>query len=508
MFNLTIGKKMYGSFALVLLLIIIVGVSSYLIMASIDKKMVVERENIEMQQFFAEKVSDHLAWVMAMYDQIYLGKEFKKQLDPTKCDFGKWYYSFKTEDPEVTEILETLEAPHKDLHGSAALILAQLKSGNKPGAEAIFREKTNDYLTTLRTQLNKMGELLAAREKKARLEADNMRRRGTNLIVAAISASLVIGLLLSFSITRSITRPIRELSESLLRVAIGDLSIDKVKVSTNDEVGVMTGAFNNMLDNMRDMIQKVKHSSVTVAAAARDTSLGNQDLSQRTEEQAASIEEISSTIEEVTASMQQSSVSSENAGHTSRATLGIVQKGENMVNELYDAMQEITKGGHEIAEIIAKVNDIAFQTNLLALNAAVEAARAGEQGRGFAVVAAEVRNLAGRTAESAKEIEGLIKTSIDKVERGNVLMEQTADVLTEIVQNAQKTTDVINEIASSVREEFTAVDDIKTAIIQLNQVTQQNASLVEEIAGSSEALTSEAEDLSDLVSKFKIGMEV
>jgi methyl-accepting chemotaxis protein len=175
-----------------------------------------------------------------------------------------------------------------------------------------------------------------------------------------------------------------------------------------------------------------------------------------------------------------------------------------VVNELQGAMVEITKGSHAIAEIIAKVNDIAFQTNLLALNAAVEAARAGEQGRGFAVVAAEVRNLAGRTAESAKEIEGLIKESIQKVEHGNELMDQTAAVLDDIVQNTQKTTDVIAEIASSMREQSTAAGDIRTAVEQLNQVTQQNASLVEEIAGSSEAVSNEAEEMSALVGKFKL----
>lgn len=202
--------------------------------------------------------------------------------------------------------------------------------------------------------------------------------------------------------------------------------------------------------------------------------------------------------------MQKSSENASTADVNSRGTLETVHKGERVVKELQTAMGEITRGSHEIAEIIAKVNDIAFQTNLLALNAAVEAARAGEQGRGFAVVAAEVRNLAGRTAESAKEIEGLIKESIGKVEKGNQLMDQTAAVLNEIVVNTQNTTEVIVEIASSMREQSSAAEDIRTAVEQMNQVTQQNASLVEEIASSSEVVSTEAEGLSSLVGQFKL----
>lgn len=336
-------------------------------------------------------------------------------------------------------------------------------------------------------------------------ESDQEFKTTEKYTIALTVIAILVGLIIAFWLSISIVRVVNQMVNMLKDMAEsgGDLT-KRIQVTSKDEIGELAMWFNAFIDKLHDIISQIKQSANAVTASANETALGNQDLSQRTEEQASSLEEISSTIEEVTASLQKSTESSDEADVSSRSTLDTVHKGENVVNELHGAMIEITKGSHAIAEIIAKVNDIAFQTNLLALNAAVEAARAGEQGRGFAVVAAEVRNLAGRTAESAKEIEGLIKESIQKVEHGNELMEQTATVLGDIVDNTQKTTDVIAEIASSMREQSTAAGDIRTAVEQLNQVTQQNASLVEEIASTSESVSNEAEEMAALVGKFKL----
>ncbi len=335
----------------------------------------------------------------------------------------------------------------------------------------------------------------------AEVLAGVMKMRNLMILIAAICALIIAAA--AYFVALTVVRPVEKVSDLTGKLAEGDFTV-QADVASQDEIGQMSAYLNRTVQALSETLQQVQEASNNVSHASNEISSGNQDLSQRTEEQASSLEEIASTIEEIASSLETSTAHAAEADNIAKGTVEGVHRGEEAVKNMQEAMTEITRGSQEIAEIIGSVNDIAFQTNLLALNAAVEAARAGEQGRGFAVVAAEVRNLAGRAAESAKEIEKRIKDSIIRVDKGNELMNETENVLEEVVTDTEKVGDVIGEIAAALRELASAVKDIRDAIEELNQVTQQNASLVEEIASSSENMNSEAVELAERVSFFKL----
>jgi methyl-accepting chemotaxis protein len=274
-------------------------------------------------------------------------------------------------------------------------------------------------------------------------------RRALFIILGFIILATI---LLGYAFASSLTRPILRIKAWLEQIGTGDLAT-VMEIGRNDEIGDIARQINATNEQISDLISEIAASADQVQNASRQIATGNQDLSQRTQEQASTLEEVAATMEEVNASIQQTAANSDQADQLAQSTLEAVQEGERATRETIDAMAQISASSKQIAEIIKVVNDIAFQTNLLALNAAVEAARAGEQGRGFAVVAAEVRNLAGRTAESAKEIEALIQESVDRIDRGNLLVNKSAEILEQIVANTKRTSDVVIEVAAAMREQ-------------------------------------------------------
>jgi len=292
----------------------------------------------------------------------------------------------------------------------------------------------------------------------------------------------------------------------LQSVSQGDLTVnidDSIK-SRDDAVGKMAEAVDYMIKSLSEVINGMIISANNLSQAVQEISAGNQNLSQRTSEQASALEEIASAIEETSATIKQNAANAEDANKSSVEANNLAVNGGEVVGRSVEAMNEISDASKKINEIISVINDISFQTNLLSLNAAVEAARAGEQGRGFAVVAGEVRNLAQRSSSAAKEIENLIKDSLEKIERGTKYSNESGESLNVIIESIKSASGLVSEIAAASEEQRRGIEQISTAITQMDEATQQNASLVEETAAASEEMAAQASELISMTKKFRV----
>jgi len=302
----------------------------------------------------------------------------------------------------------------------------------------------------------------------------------------------------------AVVQPLKNSIDIMKCVADGNLT-QNLLGNYQGEFEVLQNAINNTLVNLTDIVTKIRETSVSIASASSEIADGNQNLSQRTEEQASSLEETASSMEELSSTVKQNADNSKEAAKLADNARQQAEEGGSVVNSAIGAMSEINSASKKISEIIGVIDEIAFQTNLLALNAAVEAARAGEQGRGFAVVASEVRNLAQRSAAAAKEIKSLINDSADKVEEGSRLVNESGSTLQEIIQSVKKVSDIIAEIAAASSEQSSGLDQVSKAVMQMDEVTQQNAALVEQAAAASESLDEQARGLDDLMTFFNVG---
>src|SRR5450830_1697736 len=286
-------------------------------------------------------------------------------------------------------------------------------------------------------------------------------------------------------------------------VAAGDLT-SEIDTSGKDETAQLLGALKTMNDNLQGIVRQVRRGTDTIATATTEIARGNLDLSSRTEQQAGSLEETASAMEELTSTVRQNADNARQANQLAVSASEVAMQGGSVVGKVVHTMESINESSKKIVDIISVIDGIAFQTNILALNAAVEAARAGEQGRGFAVVASEVRNLAQCSARAAKEIKTLIGDSVEKVEAGSKLVDLAGTTMTEVVDSVRRVTDVISEISAAGQEQSTGIEQINIAITEMDNLTQQNAALVEEAAAAAGSLQDQAKNLAQLVSVFKI----
>ena len=348
-----------------------------------------------------------------------------------------------------------------------------------------------------------MADFQDAQMKKLGEQAEAQGRAAVTLTlvlsISAAIASIVIGLF----ITRSITRPLGEAVQVATSVAAGDLST-RIEVQAQDETGQLLAALKAMQGGLEKVVSRVRNGSEGVATASAEIAQGNQDLSARTESQASALEETAASMEELSSTVKQNADNARQANQLAQSASTVAVKGGEVVAKVVDTMKGINDSSKKIADIISVIDGIAFQTNILALNAAVEAARAGEQGRGFAVVASEVRSLAGRSADAAKEIKGLINASVERVEQGTALVDQAGATMTEVVGSIRRVTDIMGEISAASNEQSLGVAQVGEAITQMDQATQQNAALVEEMAAAASSLKGQAQELVSTVAIFKL----
>jgi methyl-accepting chemotaxis protein-2 (aspartate sensor receptor) len=319
--------------------------------------------------------------------------------------------------------------------------------------------------------------------------------------LAALILAVSLGAFLFMN--RVVLRPLRAVSDSFDKIAGGDLTV-RVEATANNEIGHLMAAVKRMQESLTRTVAAVRRGVDEINVGSREISAGNTDLSSRTEQQAASLEETAASMEQLASTVKQNADNARQANQLAASASDVAERGGSAVSEVVNTMHDISASSRKISEIVSVIDGIAFQTNILALNAAVEAARAGEQGKGFAVVAGEVRSLAQRSAQAAKEIKGLIEDSVSKVGAGSQQVERAGATMQEIVASVKRVTDIMGEISAASDEQSSGIDQVNRAVSQMDEVTQQNAALVEEAAAAAGSLQEQAERLVQAVAVFKI----
>jgi methyl-accepting chemotaxis protein len=368
-----------------------------------------------------------------------------------------------------------------------------------------------DELTPAGDDYNaRLDALIAYQRELMKASADSVAATVANvgwLLLGAAALAAAVGAFIAWAITRSITRPIARAVEVAETVAAGDLSA-RVTVQGRDETAQLLGALQRMSESLARTVALVRGNAESVASASSQIAQGNADLSQRTEEQSSNLQQTAASMEQLTSTVRQNADTARTASQLAGSASGVAAQGGEVVGRVVATMQDISDSSRRIADIIGTIDGIAFQTNILALNAAVEAARAGEQGRGFAVVAAEVRSLAQRSAEAAREIKGLIGSSVERVEAGSTLVGEAGRTMNEIVAQVKRVSDLIGEISAASVEQTQGIGQVSDAVSQLDQVTQQNAALVEQSAAAADSLRQQATQLTQAVAAFRLAGDV
>jgi methyl-accepting chemotaxis protein len=512
--RLKIGTRLKLGFASVLALTVLVGAFSVNRIAKVNDAtadlatnwLVAMRALGEYRDALSVMRRAESMHVMATTPDAEAAEEKRIQTQQAKADTAWQRYSTTVTSDEEHKLVNEIHAREQAYYAEQKHLLSASRAATaaqKEDAKTLFTTRSRAAFNQVLEGLDQDVAFQTAGGDAAYKASQEAYAQTRIAVICLVGAAVVLGSILAWLITRSITAPITRAVEVARTVASGDLT-SQVHIDSTDETGQLLGALKSMNDNLMTIVSQVRNSSDSIATGSAQIAIGNADLSQRTEEQASNLQQTAASMEQLTATIKQNADTARQANQLAGGASQAASQGGHIVGQVVSTMSDITASSRKIADIIGVIDGIAFQTNILALNAAVEAARAGEQGRGFAVVASEVRSLAQRSAEAAKEIKVLIHASVEKVENGSRLVSDAGVSMNDIVMQVKRVNDLISEISAASIEQSTGVGQIGDAVNQLDQVTQQNAALVEESAAAAESLKHQAASLAQTVAVFKV----
>jgi len=552
--NMKIRAKLFTGFIIVTILGILLGMVGIVSILMIRTRT----EEIASLQAVSSGASGvlnaHYIWRHNLTEAVLTGGNFTGSLDANTCALGRWLSSDDARsitDTEILNLLRQVESPHRFIHTEAGSVVRSIEAEDMEEALRILVEailpRTQEVISLLTDVESRFDDIIDG----LNLEILGLETVFIFVIIAVIAVAAVISILLAFFISNQISKPlapltafmtkagtvgdltlqpadmeviakyaqardeigqtigscatfvkhVTEISEKLSKIAGGDLTTEVVCLSDTDALGV---GLSKMVDSMNEMFGEINTSSAQVSTGSKQIADGAQSLAQGSTEQAATVEALSKSIVEIAEKTKDNAEMANQAATLASTIMQNAQKGSGQMDEMTAAVREINQASQSISKVIKVIDDIAFQTNILALNAAVEAARAGQHGKGFAVVAEEVRNLAAKSAEAAKDTGGLIANSMEKAELGARIADDTAASLSEIVSGITESNQLITEIASASEVQSEGIAMINTSIDQVAQVVQQNSATAEESAAASEEMSGQADMLQQLISRFKL----
>ncbi len=511
--NLSVGLRLGLSFGAILLITALIAATGMWRIASLQAASErVATQEIEQQTLVENWASDiRLNWVRT---EAFLKAIDRDYMEKLTADTQATATGIETKVKRIEGLVQgdknraqlaTISAASKAYQEKLTEI-RELHRGGEPNVPTMVDKDLRPLADKYLKSLDDLRTAMAAQLADSQGDTSTLAKASQVLLGVGTLIAVALGALLAFTVTRSIVRPVQRGRQAAESIADGDLTYP-ITTTRNDETGQLLQALATMQSRLATIVGNVRHSAEGVATASAEIASGNNDLSARTEQQASALEETAASMEELGSTVRQNADNARTANQLAMSASTVAIQGGQVVAEVVDTMKGINDSSKKIADIISVIDGIAFQTNILALNAAVEAARAGEQGRGFAVVAGEVRSLAQRSAEAAKEIKGLIGTSVERVERGSALVDRAGATMSEVVASIRRVTDIMGEISAASSEQSSGVGQVGEAIMQMDQATQQNAALVEQSAAAADSLKTQAGQLVEAVAVFRLGTD-